>query len=479
MRTYSENLIPKMTNNMTPSGECKSSSLYDNNYQAYKAFDKDNSNYYCWYTDSLNYGWIYYKFTDTKQIEKYTITSRNVINTGLPMGSPKNWTFEGSNNGIDWVILDTRMNEINWNNNEKREYYFKNNVKYLFYRLNISSSNNIKELGIGEIEMMERISTNKFLLKQNNQYYTIKSEFYKNSNYESITELKEKEILTQTDFETYGIDDLNLLTKPINIEVANGIDKGSLKSGKYFEIKLNNNFKKINDIDKISLTSITDDFSTKNNIFNVNSNDKGFYIDINDKMLKACAPDMYKNGKVTFTQKCKKIKFIYKITSKPWYVKFKIDGEESTLINTSEWNTFVKEFNEISTHNFEFYLIADGSSGWGTIYLDSITFDIPENNILMQYESQLYTLNENNIILSPLQTLDKDNFINNGFTDTDLITKNLLLNKFENLEEIKLLVYTDDLEKNKCEMIYNCESFRPIDKLKKNSDICNILFKEV
>lgn len=196
-------------------------------------------------------------------------------------------------------------------------------------------------------------------------------------------------------------------------------------------------------------------------------------------MLKACAPDMYKNGKVTFIQKCKKIKFIYKITSKPWYVKFKIDGEESTLINTSEWNTFVKEFNEISTHNFEFYLIADGSSGGGTIYLDSITFDIPENNILMQYESQLYTLNENNIILSPLQTLDKDNFINNGFTDTGLITKDLLLSKFENLEEIKLLVYTDDLEKNKCEMIYNCESFRPIDKLKKNSDICNILFKEV
>ncbi|WP_236883229.1 hypothetical protein [Clostridium botulinum] len=319
----------------------------------------------------------------------------------------------------------------------------------------------------------------KYLLEQENQYYSLKSEFYKDGQFQPITELNGKETLIQSDFETYGIDDLNLLTKPINIEIANGIDKGSLKSGKYFEIKLNNNFKKINDIDKISLTSITDDFSTKNNIFNVNSNDKGFYIDINDKMLKACAPDMYKNGKVTFTQKCKKIKFIYKITSKPWYVKFKIDGEESTLINTSEWNTFVKEFNEISTHNFEFYLIADGSSGWGTIYLDSITFDIPENNILMQYESQLYTLNENNIILSPLQTLDKDNFINNGFTDTDLITKDLLLNKFENLEEIKLLVYTDDLEKNKCEMIYNCAPFRPIDKLKKNSHFCNILFKEV
>lgn len=122
-------------------------------------------------------------------------------------------------------------------------------INYFYYNLNFDKDK------LDELKY--------YLLKQNNQYYTIKSEFYKNGNYESITELEGKEILNQTDFETFGIDDLNLLTKTIDTEVANGIDKGSLKSGKYFEIKLNNNFKKINDIDKISLTSITDDFQLK------------------------------------------------------------------------------------------------------------------------------------------------------------------------------------------------------------------------
>ncbi|EPY2277903.1 hypothetical protein ACXAT3_002655 [Clostridium sporogenes] len=102
------------------------------------------------------------------------------------------------------------------------------------------------------------------------------------------------------------------------------------------------------------------------------------------------------------------------------------------------------------------------------------------NKYLVQDKNNvLYTLNGVDLVQAPSQILDENNFINNGFTDTDLITKDLLLSKFENLEGIKLLVYTDDLEKKECEMIYNCEPFRPIDKLKKNSDICNILFKEV
>ncbi|MCS4464731.1 hypothetical protein JTT01_14010 [Clostridium botulinum] len=76
----------------------------------------------------------------------------------------------------------------------------------------------------------------KFLLKQNQNYYTIKSEFYKNNNYKPITELEGKEVLTQNNFETYGIDDLNLLTKTIDTRVINGIDKGRLGSGKYLRL---------------------------------------------------------------------------------------------------------------------------------------------------------------------------------------------------------------------------------------------------
>ncbi|NFV12668.1 LamG domain-containing protein [Clostridium sporogenes] len=112
------------------------------------------------------------------------------------------------------------------------------------------------------------------------------------------------------------------------------------------------------------------------------------------------------------------------------------------------------------------------------IYNDVIEFT--DNKYLIQDKNNiLYTLNGINLVQAPSQILDENNFIDNGLTDTDLITKDLLLSKFENLEGIKLLAYTDDLEKNKCEIIYNCEPFSPIDKLKKNGDICNILFKEV
>ncbi|KEI76990.1 cell adhesion protein [Clostridium botulinum B2 128] len=112
------------------------------------------------------------------------------------------------------------------------------------------------------------------------------------------------------------------------------------------------------------------------------------------------------------------------------------------------------------------------------IYNEAIEFTA--NKYLIQDKNNnLYTLNESNLVQASLQTLDENNFNSNGFSDISKITKDLLLSKFENLEGIKLLVYTDDLEKKECEMIYNCEPFRPIDNLKKNGYICNILFREV
>lgn len=69
----------------------------------------------------------------------------------------------------------------------------------------------------------------KYLLKQKNQYYTLKSEFYKNGNYKPIKELEGKEILTQNNFETYGIEDLSLLTQDIEIEEETFKPKNKLK----------------------------------------------------------------------------------------------------------------------------------------------------------------------------------------------------------------------------------------------------------
>ncbi len=77
----------------------------------------------------------------------------------------------------------------------------------------------------------------------------MKSQFYKGGQFQPITELNEKETLIQSDFETYGIDDLNSLTKTIDTQDINGIDKGNLGNGKLFEIPFSNDFLNISEVE--------------------------------------------------------------------------------------------------------------------------------------------------------------------------------------------------------------------------------------
>ncbi|NFH40645.1 cell adhesion protein [Clostridium sporogenes] len=199
-----------------------------------------------------------------------------------------------------------------------------------------------------------------------------------------------------------------------------------------------------------------------------------------------------KGGYARFNFTGNKLRIISYCSASQSVLKLYIDGKDmgnfDAYINSSNI-VKVLVFDIQTLSNKEHYMELKYEGSRNMITLDAI--DIDENGELRPYNSNvykyliqdknniLYTLNENDLAQAPSQILDENNFINNGFTDTDLVSKDLLLSKFESLEEIKLLVYTDDLEKDKCEMIYNSEPFRPIDKLKKNSDICNILFKEV
>ncbi|MBU3155195.1 hypothetical protein [Clostridium estertheticum] len=68
-----------------------------------------------------------------------------------------------------------------------------------------------------------RIKYIKYLLKQNYQFYTIKSDQYKNGKFEPLAII----IPTSQDYETYGFDDLNLPTQTMTIgtETFRPIDK--------------------------------------------------------------------------------------------------------------------------------------------------------------------------------------------------------------------------------------------------------------
>lgn len=152
-----ENLIPVMTSNTAPSGIASASSAMSTSYSAWRAFDKvvtGNG----WETTSSN-GWLQYEFTQPIRIVKYSIYPR----VNFTSSAPKDWTFEGSNDGTNWTVLDTQVNISNWVNGIAKNYNIINNIEYKNYRLNISSSNSYSGIKLGELEMysnkINRITT--------------------------------------------------------------------------------------------------------------------------------------------------------------------------------------------------------------------------------------------------------------------------------------------------------------------------------
>lgn len=198
------------------------------------------------------------------------------------------------------------------------------------------------------------------------------------------------------------------------------------------------------------------------------------------------------NDKIQFNFTGDKIRIIASIASaNSNNIEIKIDNDIINTINmkATNINYQILVYEKVEMHNKEHFLeITNLTNDY--IVLDAIDIDesgnlksynpYPNLYLIQDKNNILYTLNGTDLVQVPSQILDENNFINNGFTDTNLITRDLLLSKFENLEEIKLLVYTDDLVKDEKEMIYNCEPYAPKDKLKTiGNGKFDILMKEV
>ncbi|WP_286176940.1 discoidin domain-containing protein [Brevibacillus brevis] len=155
---YTNDLVPKMTSNNSPSGVVRSSSIWSViNHQPFNVFNDSDEDYGWSSAQSTLYGWVSYEFSAPTKIQKYTIKPR-VKNIDSLLELPKDWTFEGWN-GTDWIILDTRSNIKNWVMGQKNEFTFDNNTEYLAYRINVTKNNgSSKFVTIGEIEMMAKIS---------------------------------------------------------------------------------------------------------------------------------------------------------------------------------------------------------------------------------------------------------------------------------------------------------------------------------
>lgn len=78
--------------------------------------------------------WLQYEFNSPVVAGAYTITSAN----DAPDRDPRDWTFQGSNDGETWVTLDERLGHIFEERYQTKVFRFDNDVAYKFYRINFT-----------------------------------------------------------------------------------------------------------------------------------------------------------------------------------------------------------------------------------------------------------------------------------------------------------------------------------------------------
>jgi hypothetical protein len=139
--------IPQMSSNTTPSGAAAASSVQGAN-AAWQAFDRNTGTVFG--TSNATSGWLSYQFPTGRIIKRYGFfTGTNVTL------NPRTWTFEGSNNGSTWDVLDT---QTNFTSGGLTFYSFDisaNTTSYTYYRINITAVNGGSNLIIPELEMSE------------------------------------------------------------------------------------------------------------------------------------------------------------------------------------------------------------------------------------------------------------------------------------------------------------------------------------
>ncbi|WP_145413291.1 discoidin domain-containing protein [Paenibacillus xylanexedens] len=206
------NLIPKMTSNTSPSGTVTVSSTLSN-FQGWLVFDRLVSTGSSSWIANGKTGWLEYDFNlgNEKIIGGYTILQESDI-----ARSPKSWTFEGSNDGTNWTILDTRVNITNWTLNIKKSFSFSNTNFYRKYRINVTENSGDNYLAISEMEWLSA-----YIPATPSKWDTI-----------STT------LPSENTFINEGMD-LSVLTRSSKVITQTMINTGNLGSGKVFKSTVN------------------------------------------------------------------------------------------------------------------------------------------------------------------------------------------------------------------------------------------------
>ena len=85
-------------------------------------------------------GWLQYDFGagNEQVVKRYTVSSATV---NIPARDPKDWQFQGSNDGTTWTTLDSQSGQVFANRMQQNVYNLSNTTAYRYYRFNVTANN--------------------------------------------------------------------------------------------------------------------------------------------------------------------------------------------------------------------------------------------------------------------------------------------------------------------------------------------------
>ncbi len=100
--------------------------------------------------------WLQYQLSAPKAAVSYTLTSAD----DAPERDPRDFTVSGSQDGVTWVVLDTRAGESwqsggNQNRQTTHSFTIANTDPYVYYRLTISANNGGGLIQLADWELLE------------------------------------------------------------------------------------------------------------------------------------------------------------------------------------------------------------------------------------------------------------------------------------------------------------------------------------
>ena len=145
-----KSIIPPMSDNREPAPFVAFASNANAGREAWRAFNNvmgpasnpDDSWQSIWNTfptgtatAKTGSAWLAIDLGTSTKVSRYTVYSRA---STMLQGSPTSYTFEGSNNGTSWVVLNTVINRPIGNNGIHISHDLSVAAEYRYYRLNIT-----------------------------------------------------------------------------------------------------------------------------------------------------------------------------------------------------------------------------------------------------------------------------------------------------------------------------------------------------